>query len=259
MEVKTQGTIIYSQSKMLNQGVTHAFFSRHGGVSPAPWASLNFGSTVGDEQQNVTTNKSKALACIDRDPASIYDVWQVHGTTVAIPEGPRMPSMPHIQADVILTDKPEVTLLMRFADCVPILLFDPIRRVIGIVHAGWQGTVKGIAKIAVEEMKKTFGTHPNDVLAVIGPSIGPEHYQVGSEVVNHVREYFKERTDRILISKNGSFHFDLWKANQLLLEQVGVEQIDVTGICTYCKNRDWFSHRAEFGKTGRFGAVIALD
>ncbi len=251
--------IRYYQFENLGGNLTQAVFTRLGGVSPEPWAALNLGGTVGDDSKRVRENRTLALTAVGRDPRSVYDVWQVHGVNVAIAEKPRPVETPPLQADVILTDKPEITLMMRFADCVPILLHDPIRKVIGIAHAGWMGTVRGTVRIAVEAMHSHFGSNPGDIQAAIGPSIGPDHYKVGPDVVMQVRQAFGQSSANLLIERGGAIHFDLWAANHLALEQAGVKQIELISLCTACHTEDWFSHRAEHGRTGRFGAIIALN
>lgn len=251
--------IRYYQFKQLGDGLTQAVFTRQGGCSPEPWNALNLGGTVGDEPERVRENRNRALSALDRAPESIYDVWQVHGVDVAIAETPRSPESPHLQADTILTNTPGVTLLMRFADCVPIFLHDPVRKVVGITHAGWMGTVHATVRYAVEAMQTRFGSRPGDILAAIGPSIGPDHYEVGPDVVAQVRQAFGESANRLLTDHAGATRFDLWAANRLTLEKAGIRQIELAGLCTACHTVDWYSHRAERGRTGRFGAIIALN
>jgi hypothetical protein len=241
-----------------DDAVTNAVFTRWGGVSPAPWAELNVGATVGDDPQNVRENRLRALRTLGRAPQSVYEVWQVHSAQVVRADAPRPVDQPHLQADIILTDRPEVTLMMRFADCVPILLHDPVRRVVGLVHAGWLGTVRRAAQQAVLAMQAEYGSQPADILAGIGPSIGADHYEIGAEVADQVRQVFGQDATRLLPSYNGAVHFDLWSANRLQLEAVGVHHIEVSGLCTACHVEDWYSHRQEGGRTGRFGALISL-
>ncbi len=239
--------------------ITHGVFTRRGGVSPAPWDALNAGLTVGDNPARVLENKLRSFKALDRDYASVFDSWLVHDTGVLFAEAPRpaeMQSPP--QGDIILTDNPEVTLFMRFADCVPILLYDPVRRVVGLAHAGWMGTVKQVGAAAVEAMVTHYGSKPADIQAAIGPSISPQKYEVGVDVVRQVQAVFDEDAAALLPRFNGSTHFDLWAANQLVLEKAGVGEVEVAGICTASNLDDWYSHRAEGGKTGRFGALIAL-
>lgn len=241
-------------------GVPHAVFTRQGGVSPAPWDSLNVGSLVGDQPECVAENRRRSFAALGRSLDSLYDVWQVHSSDVVIAEAPRNGAQHH-RADAILTDRPEVTLYMRFADCVPVLLVDPEHHAVGLVHAGWQGTVKKVAAAAVSAMQARYASRPETLLAGIGPSIGPHHYPVGEEVAVQVREAFGEQAHTLLEGANNQsgVQFDLWSANRLVLEQAGVQQIEISQICTACHPEDWYSHRGENGRTGRFGALIALQ
>jgi YfiH family protein len=248
----------YRFSSLENQGIVHAIFTRHGGVSPAPWKSLNFGGSVGDDVKRVLLNRESALSSVNLKPENVYDTYQIHSTEIVLTDQPLSPNEPHVKADAIVTNSPNITLMMRFADCVPILLFDPVNRVIGISHAGWVGTINKIAGKTVLKMKLKYGTRPKDVLAAIGPSIGPDHYSVGFDVIEKVRSSFGAEADRLIIDNQGKSYFDLWKANQVVLNEVGVIRIEVSGICTNCNMDDWYSHRGEHGKTGRFGVVIDI-
>jgi hypothetical protein len=244
-------------------GVLHASITRRGGLSPSPWDSLNVGGTVGDDPQRVMENRRRSFKAFGRTLDSLYDVWQVHGTEVVCTDTPRPLDQPHLRADAILTDTPGVTLFMRFADCVPIFLFDQRNRVVGLVHAGWLGTVEKVVSDAVRRMKSRYRTDPADILAGIGPSIGPHHYPVGEEVVERVRAAFGPDAEMLLKRQDGSggesaVQFDLWSANRLLLQEAGVRNVEISEICTACHLEDWYSHRAEKGRTGRFGALIGL-
>lgn len=251
--------IEYFTFESLNHaGVKHGVFTRKGGVSPRPWSSLNLGGTVGDPKGNVITNRRRIFDLFSLPVESIYDAWQVHSTVVVCAEVPRPLVQPHQKADAILTDKENITLFMRFADCVPILLFDPNKRVIGLVHAGWKGTVNRAAVKAVKKMQEVYGSTPADVLACIGPSIGPDHYQVGHEVITEVKKAFGVRASEFLARDGNSIQFDLWATNAWQLEEAGVKSIELASICTACDLTRWFSHRAEKGKTGRFGVLLTL-
>jgi YfiH family protein len=259
---EVSGIRYFSFDGLADCGVTQAVFTRQGGVSPDPWAALNLGGTVGDDPQRVAENRLRAFHAVGRSTASIYDVWQVHGKDVVVASAPRPLHTPHLKADAMLTDRSEVTLFMRFADCVPILLCDPVHRVVGLAHAGWKGTVRRVAAAAVEAMQAQYGSHLADIRAAIGPSIGAHHYPVGPDVTAEVRQAFGSDAASLLLARNGAHsgvQFDLWAANQLVLEQAGVQQVEVAGLCTACQLQDWYSHRAEAGKTGRFGALIALE
>jgi len=147
---------------------------------------------------------------------------------------------------------------MRFADCVPILFYDPNRAWLGwLTQAGW-ARCAGTTSAAVKTMCERYGSQPENILAAIGPSIGVDHYEVGPDVISRVQGSFNSAADRLIESRDGRTYFDLWSANALQLQKAGVEKIEVAGLCTACHLDDWFSHRAEKGKTGRFGALIAL-
>ncbi|RPI93484.1 MAG: peptidoglycan editing factor PgeF [Chloroflexi bacterium] len=237
----------------------HALFTRRGGVSPDPWGSLNVGGTVGDDLERVHENRILSFQALGCSPESIFDVWQVHSVEAVCAQAPRPPEQPYRQADIILTDQPDITLFMRFADCVPIMLHDPRKGVVALAHAGWMGTLRGVASTTVAAMKKNYGSHPSDILAAIGPSIGPDHYEIGADVILQVMQKHGDEAQLFLKSHHGKIHFNLWEANRLSLERAGVCQIEVSEICTACHTEDWFSHRAEKGRTGRFGALISLQ
>ena len=239
--------------------VKHAIFTRHGGVSPEPWGTLNVGGTVGDDLARVRRNRVLSFEALGCRPDSIFDVWQVHSADAVCAQAPRPVDESYRQADIILTDRPEVTLFMRFADCVPVVVHDPRKGVVGVAHAGWMGTLRDVASSTVAAMQKYYGSNPADIIAGIGPSIGPDHYEIGADVILQVMQKFGDDSELVLKSHNGKIHFNLWETNRLLLERAGVGQIEISGICTACNTSDWFSHRAEKGRTGRFGALISLQ
>jgi YfiH family protein len=240
-------------------GVPHAVFTRRGGVSGGPYAELNVGATVGDEIAHVRTNLERAFAALNRRRESMFDSWLVHGNYVLVASSPRPADWVRPpRADIILTDKPEVTLFMRYADCVPLVLYDPAKRAIGLAHAGWRGTVAQVAATAVAAMSLHFGSRPADVLAAIGPSISAAHYEVGEEVAAQVQRVFGAEADALLPRSEGRLHFDLVAANRLNLQQAGVRHIEAANLCTFSNQQDWFSHRGSGGRTGRFGSLIAL-
>lgn len=242
-----------------SSGVTQAIFTRQGGVSQAQWTSLNVGATVGDDPDNVRQNLERSFAALGRPRHSLFDSWLVHGTHALVAEAPRPADQAKPpQADIVLTNKPDVTLFMRYADCTPILLVDPQRRAVALAHAGWRGTVQRAAARAVEAMQAQYGSQPGDLLAGIGPSISARHYQIGPEVVDEVQAAFGGQAADLLPQYNERTHFDLTAANQLILQQAGVGQIEQAGLCTYADSQDWFSHRGSGGQTGRFGALLAL-
>ena len=239
-------------------GIPHAIFTRKGGVSPTPWASLNLGGTVGDDVERVRENRLKAFRALHFSIENSFDVWQVHSAKVICVDQPRDQALPYIQADGIVTNQPGIVLFMRFADCVPILFVDPIQKAIGLVHAGWKGTLLKIAEVAIHTMRMKFGSRPADIIAGIGPSIAAHHYPVGKDVLVEAQKNIPQFVSEVCYQEDDRIYFDLWRANQLILQQNGVKSIQLANQCTACHTDDWFSHRAEKGKTGRFGVLISL-
>ena len=160
--------------------------------------------------------------------------------------------------DGLITQRPDLPLVMAFADCVPVMLFDPVRSVVGIAHAGWRGLVRGVCQAAIRRMVSTYGCQPMDIRAGIGPAIGVCCYEVGSEVVEEFRDSVGDNQDFYRENSRGSYHLDLEAASQVALRQAGVTQIETASLCTACNVDEFFSHRREAGRTGRFGAIIAL-
>jgi len=164
-------------------------------------------------------------------------------------------------ADGLATDAPGLPLSLVFADCVPIVLYDQGHHALGVCHAGWRGTVEGAAAAALGTMVRAFGTRPREVVAGIGPSIGPGSYEVGDEVVA-AAERSSHGAHRHVFYPNGSGrpHFDLWAANagQLMEAGIAAGRIEVSGVDTACNLQDFFSHRAERGRCGLFGMIAWL-
>jgi polyphenol oxidase len=257
--IQHKGLQYYQFDIFKNQPLFHAVLTRHGGFSQSPYDSLNFGGTVGDDLKDVLRNHQWTYQALGYNFYSRFDVWQVHGTKIVCGDSPRRPGSPHEKADGILTDNPELTLFMRFADCVPILLMDPQKKAIGIVHAGWQGTYKKIAKIAVEKMVFRYGSKPETLLAGIGPSICQDCYEVGSEVLQAFMSSFGDGAKYFIKNHNDQYYLDLWACNRDILKMAGVKRIEIAELCTACHVDDWYSHRAEGGKTGRFGILMAIE
>jgi YfiH family protein len=239
---------------------THAVFTRKGGMSPAPWKTLNFGGTVGDDRERVLQNRRIALRALTLDSTALHEVWQVHSGDIHRVEAPRT-AEGQVHADGMVTDRSGIALLMRFADCVPILAIDPQRHAVGIAHAGWKGTLRQVSANLVRTMVSEYGTDPSSLKVAIGPSIGPDHYTIGTEVESQVRQAFGPDADDHLRQNADHIHFDLWSANatQLRTEGVDPKNIENPQICTACNLTDWYSHRGELGSTGRFGAVILIN
>ncbi len=252
------GEIVYYRFDMW-PGLRHGVFTRKGGASVAPWDSLNLGGTVGDNPEAVKHNHDLIYQTLAVNGERACTVWLVHSAEVVVANGPLEERRWLAKADGMITDVPNTPLVMRYADCTPLLFFDPTQGVIGLSHAGWRGTVQGIGAKTIEAMVQTYGCKPYNIQACIGPSIGPERYQVGAEVVKAVQDYFGSVDGLVRHdAADGSSYLDLWAANQLDLERAGVEQIETAGICTAGQTDEFFSHRAEKGRTGRFGVVLSL-
>ncbi len=261
LRVMTNGLVLYRFENLdVCCGIQHGVFTRLGGVSAKPFDSLNVGATVGDDLKNVHVNRERMAQAMGVQGKDTYTTWQVHGADVLVVRGNRPQPWPPEQADAIITTECGRPLVMRFADCVPLIFCDPVRHVIALAHAGWRGTVMGVGPTTVETMRDAFGCRPEDIVVGIGPSIGPCCYQVGPEVVSQVRGAFSS-VDGLIHrhDRNGCKpYFDLWAANRRALEDVGVRQIELAGMCTACHTHEFYSHRADQGKTGRFGVLIVI-
>ncbi len=264
MIAKTYNNLKYYQFPLLG-GLNHALFTRKGGVSGAPYGPHNVGGTVGDDVNAVRRNHDLMYEALQVNRERACTVWQVHGADTVIVHAPIRGRRWVALADGMVTDKPDTPLVMRYADCTPILLYDAVRGVIGVAHAGWRGTVLGAAQSVVKTMIRAFGSRPADIQAGIGPSIGPERYQVGEEVVAAVQAYYGtldgDMPEGALIRRDpadGTAYLNLWAANRLDLMRAGVDQVQIAGICTASNTDEWHSHRAEKGQTGRFGVVMSL-
>jgi len=245
-------------------GVVHAVFTRHGGVSRAPFSSLNTSRAVGDSPAHVAENRRRTAAALGFSPDKCQSADQVHGSrVVAVTDvtgkAPEAACSRVPEADALITDRPGVLLCLRLADCVPVLLYDPVRRAVGIAHAGWRGTVAGIAAATVQAMADTFGTRPADLVAGIGPSIGPCCYAVSRDLAEAPGPGYRWPASALQV-RDGVHFVDLWQANRLQLMEAGVpeESVKGCGVCTSCNTGDFYSHRAEHGRTGRFTAAIGL-
>ena len=255
--VERAGLIFYQNLEW--GGLAHGIFTRHGGVSESQWTSLNVGGSNGDNAAAVAENHRRMYRAADVNGDNAVTTWLVHSVETVDLERPPNGNWQLPKADAIITRLTSVPLVMRFADCVPILLYDPATPAIGLGHAGWRGTVRGMAGKMVEAMRHSFSSNPSDIEAVIGPAISQRNYQVGDEVVAAALSHYG--CDSELVWRDpteGSSYLDLWLANQLDLERSGVRKIKVLRICTYDKVADFYSHRAENGQTGRFGVVISL-
>lgn len=260
-------------------GLIHAVSTRHGGVSSGYLSSLNLGKTVGDDPENVEINHRRLAEALGVRRDHFTTTWQVHSQRVLEATKEHRGTLID-QADGIITNQVDLPLTQRFGDCTPILVYDPSHHAVGLAHAGWRGTVAGMAGSLVQAMIARYGSDPAEMAAVVGPAIGPCCYEVGDEVVDAVRQAFPDTAPVLRAPRHSSsedqsgveagkhnpgsnghasrLHFDLWEANRWQLAQAGIRQIEVAGVCTSCRRDLYFSHRGDHGRTGRFGAVVML-
>ena len=243
----------------------HAVSTRLGGVSQPPFDGLNLALHVGDNAENVLTNRKKFIQSLGYSVADIVTPNQVHGDKIFCVEekdrgrGSTNYSDSISETDALITNTPDLPLMLCFADCVPVIFADVENCAVGIAHAGWKGTMKKIAAKTFLAMNEKFGTLAQNCFVGIAPSIGSCCYEIGEEVRDACRKNFPNNPE-LIEEREGKFYLDLWAANKIQLLEVGLpeENIDIAGECTCCKNSWYFSYRASKGETGRIAAVIGI-
>ena len=247
-------------------GLIHGISTRLHGYSISPFNSLNLGLHTGDTRETVLKNRSLFAAAVGINPEAVVTAQQVHEDTITIVSaddrgsGAKDYSRAFSSTDALATTEPGVPLMLFFADCVPVLFFDPVRRVTAISHAGWKGTVSRIAAKTLTKLQAEFNVNPKDCLIGIGPSIGQCCYEVDQTVINRLQQEFTNTWSNFTLPKNNRWQLDLWELNRRQLLEVGASEdnIVVSGICTSCNTQLYYSHRAEHGATGRLAAVVQL-
>lgn len=256
-EHSANGVTYFTFSELTELGVLHVIGSRVGGVSPRPFASLNVSVSVGDEQENVHENRRRLGEILGVSPDHFVTAWMVHGNDVARVNGEhRGQRVPY--HDALITDEPQVPLFMSFADCLPIILYDPEHRAVGLAHAGWRGTAAGIMENTILAMARAFSSRPEEMVVAFGPAIGVCHYEVGADVMEAFR-LLGRTVPAFRPGQNGRAYLDLVETNRRQAEGMGIRHILTTGYCTACHTDLFFSHRAEGGNTGRFGVLVMLQ
>jgi YfiH family protein len=295
---RQHGELCYLQFKHYQQfpELIHGIFTRAGGYSEAPYRGLNTSTSLkiagADSVDNVVRNRQLVLQTLAIEDYPCITLWQIHSAGVAIFD-PRdewrtdwayhsyyertwTPASIR-KGDALVTRQPGIAIAFSFADCSPILLYDPTMQAIGIAHGGWRGTARGITAATVAAMQEHFGCQPDHIYAGIGPTIGPCCYEVGETVrqlflgelqfdempvQEHYRAIVRDSAQfsTLQLPDQSSLHLDLCETNrrQLLMMGLPDDHIEVAGICTCCQSERFFSHRGEHGRTGRFPAVIAL-
>ena len=251
-----QGLVAYHFANLHVPGLVHAVFTRLGGVSRGSFATLNISENVADDPAAVAENRARIYAYLGIKAEQVVTAGQVHGNRVArVTAADAGHTLP--QTDGLLTDTPGLALMLRFADCQPIILYDPEHHALALVHAGWRGAAQGIPRRAVEAMQSAFGSRPAALIAGLGPAIGPCCYTVGQDVAAAMGYALSDWHQVLEPQGENLWRFDLPAANAQLLADAGVRDIEQTAICTACHTEIFFSHRGDGGRTGRF-AVIAF-
>ena len=263
---EVEGVQFYSCTDPAWTGARHGFSTRLGGVSPAPWDSLNLGANRGDDPENVRRNFNWFCSVIGTDDEALVKNHQIHSdiirpvTRADVMASPEAPGP--FEADGLITDQPGVCLTIFSGDCIPILLYDPVRRCIAAAHAGWRGTALGIAARAVEAMVRDYGCQAGNILAAIGPGIGPCCFETHGDVPDGLRSGLGEDAAPFIrpLSKLGKFSVDLKGANARWLERTGLrpEHIAICPACTACDLDTFWSHRVQGNRRGSMAAMIQL-
>jgi hypothetical protein len=213
---------------------------------------------TGDSPEIFENNRLLLAEILMIKPEQLVFPRQTHTNCVAEISG--IPENEIKETDALITNKAGICLCVQTADCVPVLLFDTVKNAIAAVHAGWKGTVKKIAGVAVQKMVQNYGSSPKDIIAAIGPSIGPEIYEVGDEVVEEVRKSIPDSDNLLHKNSSGKFHLNLWDANRQILLGKGLHEknIEILGECSFTKNHKYFSARKEGVETGRMVSGIMI-
>lgn len=243
------------------EGIRHGFSTRHGGVSTGDCASLSF--AYNRESEAVVDENFRRFSAANGLPFEslvlTHQTHTAHVETIGAEFANQGRHRKLRETDGLVTAEPGIGLCCFTADCVPILLVDPVQKVVGAVHSGWRGTVGRIAAEAVHKMV-TAGAKREHIYAAIGPSIGPCCFEVGAEVQAEFDRAFGEALHPVPSMREGHTMIDLWRANEVVLEGAGVakEQIFTAKICTFCNHQDYFSHRYTKGRRGSLMAAIAI-
>ena len=257
------GLILHTSSLLEEAGVIHAFTTRPGGASEGIYDSLNLGRGRGDEGERVRENYRRVCAALGVDMGKMVSSSQIHTDVVRrVTEedvGKGLDRELDYDADGLITDLPGVTLTVFGADCLTILLFDPLRRVVGAVHAGWRGTALGIVERAVEGMKTDYGCRPEKLLAAIGPGISRCCFETDADVPDAMKKALGEAASEFVDNdRHGKYHVDLKGINALRLKRCGVlsTNIDISPDCTMCLPEKYWSHRFTKGQRGSQATLI---
>ncbi len=236
--------------------VKHAFSTRLGGVSKNDFKSLNLGFKTNDSMDNVYENYKLFCEATGFNKESMAFINQVHGNSVKVVTDKNFLQMGDFDGSI--TNIPKITLVTFHADCTPIYLVDPQTKSIGLLHAGWRGTIKNIVKNAIESMKTNFQSKPENILCFIGPSI----HRCCFEIKEDILEYFEniDTNDNIVQKKEGKIYADIIKYNEVNLLRCGIkkENINISDLCTKCNSDLFFSHRTQRKEHGIMVSILGI-
>lgn len=244
--------------------VKHLFSTRFGGVSEGIFSTMNLSYTRGDRKEAVDENYRRIADILECKVSDIVCSDQTHTTNIRKVTGEDcgkgvVRDKDYTDVDGLVTNEEGIVLATFYADCVPLYFLDPIKRVIGLAHSGWRGTVGRIGSKMIAVMTEEYGCKKEDILVAVGPSICRDCYEVSEDVAE---QFLKEFGREVLTEgkEPGKYQLDLWKANEQVLLQAGLveNQITVTDICTCCNSELLFSHRASKGQRGNLGAFLML-
>ena len=266
IQLQKNGVTFLAAEGFLNAGgVAHGFSTRLGGVSEGIFASLNLGTARGDNPERVRENYRRFCRAVGTDVNRLVTTSQVHGDVIRTATSKDIKSdlfLPNgYECDGLITNEPGLALTIYSADCIPVLLYDPVKRVIAAVHAGWRGTAQDIAGKAIRKMQQEYGCLPENILSAIGPGISQCCFETHSDVPDAMTEALGDFVKpHILCLENGKFKVDLKGINAALLTRAGVspDHIEISADCTACLNEKYWSHRVTQGQRGSQAAMIQL-
>ena len=246
--------------------ITHSFSTRSGGASTGKYSSLNLNFRQGDRLESVASNFRLLCSASGINPDNLVFSRQVHGSRVkAVDETDREGIFPEEKEndgfDALITDRRQTALVTFYADCVPVLFFDPVKKAIGMAHSGWRGTLEQIAVKTVTAMNKKFKCSNSDIIASVGPSIGKCCFEVGEDVYLSFRRSMEWSGRFCEHTEEGKWRIDLKSVVKRALLDKGLreENISVSSLCTKCRNDLFFSYRGDGGQTGCMAAVMQID
>lgn len=250
------------------EDIVHGFSTRLGGVSSGYLSSLNLSFSRGDSRENVIENHARFAGAVGYDCNKLVFSDQVHGDRIYMVTKNDMGKGIIRESDIkdtdgLVTDVPQIPLMTFYADCVPLYFYDPVKKVVGMAHSGWRGTVKKIGSKMIDFMEYNYGSERDNIICAIGPSICQECYEVSKDVADEFKKAFSDREYKDMIYKkaNEKYRLDLHKACFYNLINSGVQEknIALPDICTCCNSNILFSHRASDGKRGNLAGVIMLN